>query len=566
MKLRPYQSEDVEASIAALERHDSAIYTAATGLGKSVVMAALAKHTIREGGRVLVLSDRCVLADQLAVTFEKWTGGSVGVEQGERIADTWFGGPADVVIAMVQTLYSGGDGEERFRKWRPDEFDLVIVDEAEAFIAPTYRQTIEYFKAGGAKVWGCTATPMRSDGKSMGIVFDHALPPRDIRWAVEQGYLVPPRSADVEVELDRTLLKTNREGDYSNASVARMIAAMAAREEDARSFARGVLELNDGKRGILVAPKVNVAQAIADYLHAEQPGVADVIYGELSDDRKNELFIRHQRGDFPILSSCDMLTKGYDDPALEQVFVCRPTRSRRLFIQIVGRGLRLLDPEIGNLPDADARKQAIADSDKPHALIACMVPLDADTRDMTVADALDGDLEPEHREKLKQKQQEQPDKDTLDLLEAVKQEVEEEKAEERRRARALASTNGKVKVTTGNPLDGRVGSVTHTQRPGDTGASLRQIEVMRKAGVDDKTIAGMTAGEAGRLTRRILDGWKNDLCSYGQAKVLRRAGYGRDELHKMDFQDASIRIDTLAKAGWKLKKPQIESWLEGVFA
>ena len=84
MALRPYQADDVDASWEALRKHESVLYPAATGLGKSVVMAAVARHVTDEGGRVLVLSDRRVLTEQLAKTFREWTGAEVGIEQAER--------------------------------------------------------------------------------------------------------------------------------------------------------------------------------------------------------------------------------------------------------------------------------------------------------------------------------------------------------------------------------------------------------------------------------------------------------------------------------------------------
>ena len=560
MALRPYQADDVDASWEALRKHESVLYPAATGLGKSVVMAAVARHVTDEGGRVLVLSDRRVLTEQLAKTFSEWTGAEVGIEQAERSSDGWLGPKPLVVIAMIQTLYSGGEGTERFRQWRPDEFDLIIVDEAEAFVAPSYREPIEYFREGGARVWGCTATPMRTDGQSLGIIFAYDLPARDIRWAIKQGYLVPARSADVEVELDKSILRKNKEGDYSDASVARMIAAMAEREEDARAFARGVLEINQGKRGILVTPKVDIARQIADYLNVEKEGTAGVIYGEMMDEAKEEIFNQHRRGGFPILSSCDMLTKGYDDPELEQVFICRPTRSRRLFIQVVGRGLRLLDPAIGALPDADARKQAIAESAKPHALVACMVPLDADTRDMTVADALTGDLTPEARETIRERQADQPDADTLDLLEAVQHEIAEDKADRERKMRDRILVQGKVSTTYSDVLDHSVGSVSHSDRSSG-GISSRQLEILAKGGVSESEIKRMTKGQAGRVAARIIKGWNEDLASYKQAKKLMQSGYGREEVATMSFDEASERMGVLAQNGWRIKRDQIENEL-----
>src|SRR5262245_40844035 len=131
-ELRPYQYEDFHAVLAAHQTHQCVFGRATTGSGKAVLLAALAQH-YAGNGRVLVLVDVGTLVDQLAETIEWYTGQKVGIEMAEAsVVGTWFD-PPKIVCGTVQTQYSGGEGHERYRRLRPEEFSCVLLDEAERF-------------------------------------------------------------------------------------------------------------------------------------------------------------------------------------------------------------------------------------------------------------------------------------------------------------------------------------------------------------------------------------------------------------------------------------------------
>ena len=247
-RLRPYQQEDLDATIAAFGKHRRVLGVAATGLGKAVLIQALAKHFADMGKRVLVLADMGVLLDQLANTIRIGTGIDPAVERADQRADgDIFRHKSPIVVSTVQTQYQGPDHAMRCLRFKPEQFGLVVTDEAEAFLAPKYIAVLKHYLGGNpnCRLFGCTATPMRTDGQGMSKVFQHVAFNRDIRWGVENGYLVPPRQGEVHVHADWSTLRT-ADGDYSDSSLSTVLSDMS--EQASLQFAGGTAR--QGRRNV----------------------------------------------------------------------------------------------------------------------------------------------------------------------------------------------------------------------------------------------------------------------------------------------------------------------------
>lgn len=488
IKLRDYQIEDCEISYDTLRQHGSGIGVAATGLGKTVTFAHLAKRYVDAGKRVLVITDRRKLTSQAQNTFEKFIDITPGIEQA---GSTDYHDNSDIVVGTVQTLLSNpigpfsGPGEKRYQHWRPDHFGLIIVDECEGFITKNRMALVRYFREGGAHVFGTTATPIRSDEKSMSLLFEKELFRRDIRWAVENGYLVPPKAVNVRVDLDFDALPLTGTGearDYSQQALQELI----YQEEPMMQLAQAIQDLSQKRATIGVCAGVDEAKAVGDYLKQMTGKRVETIYGELKEDERNRMYDGFEAGDFQYFMSCDMLTTGFDAPLASFLAMCRPTKSKRLFIQCVGRVLRLIDPSIGYLPDADARREAIAKSAKPDALVGVMCGLGKGVGDMTVAEALAGDTtEPEVANRAGQNEKESTDAvDALETLESA----EEEARQERDRLEAKVREQITVQGTTRVQESSGDGSVL-IERGGMIEGKMRRdkvIKTLKDASVDEK--------------------------------------------------------------------------------
>lgn len=303
MELRPYQRECLDV----IESHPSGTYLVqmATGLGKTVTFANLSRH----GKRMLILSHREELVEQPRKYFDC----SYGVER----AATHSSGE-EVVSASVQTI------SRRLDRFHPEEFGLIICDEAHHAAAGTYRKIFQYFKPD--KLIGFTATPNRGDRVRLDDLFSEIIFRRDLRWGIENGYLCDILCKRVDIGYDLSAVHT-RLGDYAPGELAE------AMEGTADAIAQTYREHAAGATLIFA---VNVAQC---YEIARRVPGAVVVTGETKD--RAAIIRAFTAGEIPCIVNCMVFTEGTDIPRVETVIVARPTQSESLYVQMVGRGLRL---------------------------------------------------------------------------------------------------------------------------------------------------------------------------------------------------------------------------------
>jgi len=157
-----------------------------------------------------MMSHRFELNMQAIKEFERVAKCDVDFEQASYRADQ-RANKCHVVVASVQTLNSTRRGIPRMQRFRPDDFGLLMIDEAHRAAAASYRKVIEYFRLGNPniKLIGVTATPDRLDGVGLGCVFEKVSCDLNIRWGIENGWLVAPRQLFVRMNgLDLSEVKT----------------------------------------------------------------------------------------------------------------------------------------------------------------------------------------------------------------------------------------------------------------------------------------------------------------------------------------------------------------------
>jgi len=328
LPLRPYQRQALDETMRKIveEGLRTVAVVLPTGGGKTVCFAHQAMEWIDEHpeDRVLVLVHRNELATQALDKIKRIAphldAGLVKANHNEV--------NAQVVVAGVQTL------ARTHRRDQVTGVGLIIIDECHHAVAASYTAVIEHY--AGAKVVGYTATLMRTDGAPLGRVWQDVAFTRDISWMVRQGYLVPPRGLAVEVpDLDLAGVRTSR-GDFADGDLGEALADSLAPE----LVAKAVLEHAPGRKVLAFFPTVAACYVFAEAF--ESAGIpALVVHGGMSDAARAETLAWHARG--TVLVNCMLLTEGYDDPEVDCVVVGRPTKSKPLYIQIAGRGLRV-DP------------------------------------------------------------------------------------------------------------------------------------------------------------------------------------------------------------------------------
>jgi superfamily II DNA or RNA helicase len=332
--LREYQSEALAALAEGWSAGERCLAVQLpTGMGKTVIFAHLARDEVRNGGRVLVLVHRDELVRQ---ALDKLHGVApdmrLGVMKAERNESD-----ADVVVGSVQTL--GRKGSRKLADLPTDHFSVIIVDEAHHAVADSYQRILNHFPL--TYVAGFSATLERMDSKGLGDVWQRVVSEKSIIWGIRKGYLANVRGKAVHVtDLDLGEDVKTSGGDYQEGSLGEALIAAGAPEVVAGAYLEEA-RAEDGSllQGVAFWPTVDAAHEGARAM-AEVGIKAEVITGTTPLSERSEIYARVAAGTTTVLSNCMVLTEGFDMPQLSCAVIARPTTSRSLYVQMVGRVLR----------------------------------------------------------------------------------------------------------------------------------------------------------------------------------------------------------------------------------
>lgn len=331
LRLRLYQREAIDAVTAAHKdgmRRPAVVLP--TGGGKTVIFVHMvAEHHARTGTRSLVLVHRDELADQ-ALAKLRAVAPHLHAGKVKAADDDVY---ADVVVASVQTLARAARLDRLVRSQSASPFGLGVTDECHHAVAPSYGRIYAAFPDMDHA--GFTATLERGDGIGLGSVWDHVVYTKSIQWMISKGYLVAPHGVSVAVDgLDTAAVKRSG-GDYQDGDMGRALEACSAPEQAARAYRLHAAD----RPGVAFWPTVATAEAgAAAFIRAGLPSA--VVSGATPREERRRIFAARQAGDVQVLSNCMVLTEGFDDPGLSCAMIARPTASRPLYTQMVGRVLR----------------------------------------------------------------------------------------------------------------------------------------------------------------------------------------------------------------------------------
>lgn len=322
LELKQHQREALDALQAMRDQHETiALLYHTTGTGKTVTAVMDAK---RCGGRTLFLAHTQELVNQAADTFRNlWPEVSVG-----RYMESIKEPDAHVVCGSVQSVAL------HLEDFREDAFSYLIVDEAHHAAADTYQKILAYFHP--AFTLGLTATPERTDdNRAILDIFKNTAHKLDIQTAVEIGELVPIRCIRIHTNIDLTRVRFN--------SVQYNIRDLESKiyvPERNRLIVDTWLQYVREKRTVVFCASVRHAEQIAELFR--QAGVsAAAVSGGMKPAERREFQDRFVRREILVLCACDLLNEGWDCPEIEVLFMARPTMSRVLYTQQLGRGMRL---------------------------------------------------------------------------------------------------------------------------------------------------------------------------------------------------------------------------------
>ena len=334
----PYQEEMLEALRSEREikdRHRN-LLVAATGTGKTVVAALDYRNLCdqwKRRPRLLFVAHRKEILHQARRTFREVL---KDADFGELLVDGAEPHRWDFVFASVQSLRAS-----RLEQLDPKRFDVVIIDEFHHAQAPTYNTLLDHFQP--RELLGLTATPERGDGENVQKYFDYRVAHELRLWdALRLQLLVPMHYYGIADGTDLSSLTWIRgKKDYNSRELSEFY--IKAGEKRTRfiinELNRRIFDLSEMKA---IGFCVTIAHAKYMATQFQQFGIpARAVTNELSAAERAQAIRDLETGEVKVLFSVDIFNEGVDIPAVNTLLLLRPTQSPVVFLQQLGRGLRL---------------------------------------------------------------------------------------------------------------------------------------------------------------------------------------------------------------------------------
>lgn len=326
LQLRPYQKlliEGVRYEFNQGRRRTCVV--APCGAGKTIIMAWMAAQAAVRGTAVLFVVHRQELIDQSSETFQ-----ALKIQHGIISPRT----PATDDMIQIGSIFTVIRRLEKIRK--PG---LIILDEAHHSKAQSWEKLLNAFP--DAFVVGLTATPARMGGQGLGEIFNSLVLGPSVRQLIEWGNLSPFRYYAPPVVADLSGLRV-KYGEYVKSE----IAIRMDKSEIIGDAIQQYRKLADGKRAICYCVGVAHSEHTAEMFQAA--GIpAQHIDGETPPEVRRTAIEQFRTGEIRVLCNVDLISEGFDVPAMEAVLLLRPTQSLTLHIQ---QSMRPMRPDTGN-PD-----------------------------------------------------------------------------------------------------------------------------------------------------------------------------------------------------------------------
>lgn len=257
----------------------------------------------------------------------------VEIEMAQNVA-TGYG---DIIIASVQTLSRG-----RINKFNPSDFKLVLVDEAHHIVARSYREVLGYFglnepNAEAPVLVGVSATFARFDGLKLGAAIDHIVYHKDYVDMIGDNWLANAVFTTVKSQANLSNVKKDKFGDFALGPLSQAVNTANTNSITVRAW---MANSQDRKSTLVFCVDVEHARQLTATFR--EHGVdARYITATTHKNIRSEQLEAFRNQEYPVLLNCGLFTEGTDIPNIDCVLLARPTRSRNLLIQMIGRGLRL---------------------------------------------------------------------------------------------------------------------------------------------------------------------------------------------------------------------------------
>ncbi|KAI5293108.1 hypothetical protein KEM52_005827 [Ascosphaera acerosa] len=344
VQLRDYQEKCIQAVLASVSQGRRRLgVSLATGSGKTVIFTQLIDRVAPPAAnaaatRTLILVHRKELVEQAARhCLRAYPGKTIEIE----MASSHASGTADITIASVKSMLS----KNRMLKYDPATFKLVLVDEAHHIVARSYRTVLAHFglcetplPAHVPVLVGVSATFSRFDGLKLGALIDYIVYHKDYIDMIKDRWLADATFTTVKSYADLSRVGKASNGDFSLPELSLAVNTKTVNDIIVRTW----LSKAAGKRRSTIVFGVDIEHVRSLTEAFRQHGVdARCITSKTDREARTAGLDAFRNLEYPVLVNCGLFTEGTDIPNIDCVILARPTRSRNLLVQMIGRGLRL---------------------------------------------------------------------------------------------------------------------------------------------------------------------------------------------------------------------------------
>jgi len=312
--MRDYQKECIEVIHNHFKTHDRQIIQLPTGSGKTWIFC---EYLSKYSNKALIICPSIELKEQILDTAKRFNIKSISDNPRDHNKN-------HVVTAAVLSY-------ENTRKILfSKNYDHIVIDEAHHANSKTYTEFLSSL-INKPKILGCTATPERLDGKSLLDVFETLTYKKNIYELIKNGFL-----ADILAYR----IKTNQDIAKRGSSDFRATELRILDNESRNNLIYKTFKENcRDKKTIIFCISVEHCIKISDYLKSQGVNSA-YIHGKMNNKKRQEILKKYKTGEIQVLTNCQLLTEGFDEPTIEAIIIARPTASKALYCQMIGRGLR----------------------------------------------------------------------------------------------------------------------------------------------------------------------------------------------------------------------------------
>lgn len=421
---RPYQLSAVEAVKQCLASSSGCLIVLPCGCGKTEICVALiqamAPASSQQGA--LVVSPLDTLVGQTASRL-RLRGLDCGIEKAALRSDE------RITVASYKSLIS----RDRYTKF-VGSVSLVIVDESHLNYSRRAIEILTALREGGAKIVGMTASPDRMSGDPLTEFYGTVPYFYTLRQAIDDGWLVPPRIwLTVAGDLDLSQFDQG-DGDWP----AERLAKEMAKDANVQTVAQLVLQHHEGEPSVVFCQGIVQAEKVRTII--ARGGVeAALIHSQMGEDERRLNLSLFESRKVNIIVNVGVLSLGWDAPMVRKIFMCKPTRSRAVYQQAIGRGTRALDGTLDGWATAEQRRTAIANSDKPFFEVFDLVDASRHNDLVTAVEALFPTIEDGLAKRVRKTRSAGQGQGLSDLERLLAAEAAEMQAEAKREAQAAAA-------------------------------------------------------------------------------------------------------------------------------